>query len=210
MCTLAEKIIEMNYLEEKIVQEGVILPGNVLKVDGFLNHQVDIELMRFITQELQRRFEGVKVTKILTIEASGIAIATMLAHYLNVPFVFAKKGLTVNSTDDKYVSQAFSFTGKQQNLVYVSKPYISPDDHVLIVDDFLAESEATHALIDIIRQAGATLAGIGIAIEKGYQKGGRLLRDEGYRVESIAIIKEMDIKTQTFKFIRHHINGSIL
>ena len=129
VCTLAEKIIEMNYLEEKIVQEGVILPGNVLKVDGFLNHQVDIELMRFITQELQRRFEGVKVTKILTIEASGIAIATMLAHYLNVPFVYAKKGLTVNSTDDKYVSQAFSFTGKQQNLVYVSKPYISPDDH---------------------------------------------------------------------------------
>ena len=194
MCTLAEKIIEMNYLEEKIVQEGVILPGNVLKVDGFLNHQVDIELMRFITQELQRRFEGVKVTKILTIEASGIAIATMLAHYLNVPFVFAKKGLTVNSTDDKYVSQAFSFTGKLQNLIYVSTPYISPDDHV----------------IDITRQAGATLAGIGIAIEKGYQKGGRLLRDEGYRVESIAIIKEMDIKTQTFKFIRHHINGSIL
>lgn len=191
----------MNYLEEKIMQDGVILPGNVLKVDSFLNHQVDMEAMHFITQELQRRFEGVKVTKILTIEASGIAIATMLGHFLNVPFVFAKKCLTINCTDDKYVSQAFSFTENRRHSVYVSKPYLSSDDHVLIVDDFLAESEATHALIDIVHQAGATLAGIGIVIEKGYQKGGRLLRDEGYRVESIAIIKEMDIKTQSFKFI---------
>ena len=198
---LCPKKAAMNYLEEKIMQDGVILPGNVLKVDSFLNHQVDIDAMRFMAQELQRRFEGVKITKILTIEASGIAIATMLAHYLHVPFVFAKKCLTINSIDDKYVSHAFSFTENRRHSVYVSKPYLSPADHVLVVDDFLAESEATHALIDIVRQAGATLAGIGIAIEKGYQKGGRLLRDEGYHVESIAIIKEMDVKTQTIRFV---------
>ena len=131
----------MNYLEEKIMRDGVILPGNVLKVDSFLNHQVDIDAMRFMAQELQRRFEGVKITKILTIEASGIAIATMLAHYLHVPFVFAKKCLTINSIDDKYVSHAFSFTENRRHSVYVSKPYLSPADHVLVVDDFLAESE---------------------------------------------------------------------
>ena len=133
---LCPKKAAMNYLEEKIMRDGVILPGNVLKVDSFLNHQVDIDAMRFMAQELQRRFEGVKITKILTIEASGIAIATMLAHYLHVPFVFAKKCLTINSIDDKYVSHAFSFTENRRHSVYVSKPYLSPADHVLIVDDF--------------------------------------------------------------------------
>ena len=182
----------MNYLEEKIMRDGVILPGNVLKVDSFLNHQVDMEAMCFMAQELQRRFEGVKVTKILTIEASGIAIATMLAHYLHVPFVFAKKCLTINSIDDKYVSHAFSFTENRRHSVYVSKPYLSPADHVLVVDDEEIAAEHARLVLDEV---------IGIAIEKGYQKGGRLLRDEGYHVESIAIIKEMDVKTQTIRFV---------
>ena len=139
----------MNYLEEKILSEGIIRPGNILKIDSFLNHQFQMDVMRFIAQEFKRRFDGVKVTKVLTIEASGIAIATMLGHYLDVPVVFAKKSETLNSSDDKYVAQAYSFTHKKQNNVFVSVPYLSASDHILIVDDFLAEGEATHALIDI-------------------------------------------------------------
>ena len=164
----------MNYLEEKILSEGVVRPGNILKIDSFLNHQ--------------------------TIESSGIAIATMLAHYLDVPVVFAKKRETLNSCDDQYVSQAFSFTHKKQNKVFVSVPYLSTTDQVLIIDDFLAEGEAVHALIDIVHQAGASVAGIGIAVEKGHQNGGRKLREEGYRLESLAIVEEMDYETQTIKF----------
>ena len=190
----------MNYLEEKILREGIIWPGNILQIDSFLNHQLQMDAMRFIAQEFKRRFDGVKVTKVLTIEASGIAIATMLGHYLDVPVVFAKKGEMPTRRDSEYVSHAFSFTHKQQNMVYVSVPYLSATDHVLIVDDFLAEGEATHALIDIARQAGATIAGIGIAVEKGYQNGGRKLREEGYRLESLAIVEKMDYKTQTIKF----------
>ena len=190
----------MNYLEEKILREGVIRPGNILKIDNFLNHQIQIDVMRFIAQEFKTRFAGTEITKILTIEASGIAIATMLGNSLDVPVVFAKKSETLNSSDDKYISQAYSFTHKKQNKVFVSAPYISASDHVLIVDDFLAEGEAVHALIDITRQAGATIAGIGIAVEKGHQSGGRKLREEGYHLESLAIIEEMDYETQTIKF----------
>lgn len=190
----------MNYLEEKILREGVIRPGNILKIDSFLNHQIQMDVMRFIAQEFKTRFAGTEITKILTIEASGIAIATMLGNSLDVPVVFAKKSETLNSSDDKYISQAYSFTHKKQNKVFVSAPYISASDHVLIVDDFLAEGEAVHALIDITRQAGATIAGIGIAVEKGHQTGGRKLREEGYHLESLAIIEEMDYETQTIKF----------
>jgi xanthine phosphoribosyltransferase len=190
----------MNYLEEKILREGVIRPGNILKIDNFLNHQIQIDVMRFIAQEFKTRFAGTEITKILTIEASGIAIATMLGNSLDVPVVFAKKGETLNSSDDKYISQAYSFTHKKQNKVFVSAPYISASDHLLIVDDFLAEGEAVHALIDIARQAGATIAGIGIAVEKGHQSGGRKLREEGYHLESLAIIEEMDYENQTIKF----------
>ena len=190
----------MNYLEEKILREGVIRPGNILKIDSFLNHQIQIDVMRYIAQEFKSRFAGTEITKILTIEASGIAIATMLGNSLDVPVVFAKKSETLNSSDDKYISQAYSFTHKKQNKVFVSAPYISASDHVLIVDDFLAEGEAVHALIDITRQAGATIAGIGIAVEKGHQSGGRKLREEGYHLESLAIIEEMNFETQTIKF----------
>ena len=190
----------MNYLEEKILHEGVIRPGNILKIDNFLNHQIQIDVMRFIAQEFKTRFAGTEITKILTIEASGIAIATMLGNSLDVPVVFAKKGETLNSSDDKYISQAYSFTHKKQNKVFVSVPYLSASDHVLIVDDFLAEGEAVHALINIARQAGATIAGIGIAVEKGHQNGGRKLREEGYHLESLAIIEEMNYETQTIKF----------
>ena len=190
----------MNYLEEKILREGVIRHGNILKIDSFLNHQIQIDVMRYIAQEFKSRFAGTKVTKILTIEASGIAIATMLGNSLDVPVVFAKKSETLNSSDDKYISQAYSFTHKKQNKVFVSVPYLSASDHVLIVDDFLAEGEAVHALIDITRQAGATIAGIGIAVEKGHQSGGRKLREEGYHLESLAIIEEMNYEPQTIKF----------
>ncbi|MCQ2130281.1 MAG: xanthine phosphoribosyltransferase [Bacteroidales bacterium] len=190
----------MNFLEEKILEDGKIYEGNVLKVDNFLNHQIDIDIMRQIAYEFKRRFKGKPVTKVLTIEASGIAIATMLADLYDVPVVFAKKGITVNSTDDKYMSQAYSFTHKHMNNVFVSRPYLSSGDKVLIVDDFLADGEAAKALIDIVNQAGGTVTGIGVAIEKGVQNGGKKLREAGYHLESIAIIDEMDYKTQTIKF----------
>lgn len=190
----------MNFLEEKIIQDGRINPGNILKVDNFLNHQIDIDIMRQIAYEFKRRFKGKHVNKVLTIEASGIAIATMLADLYDVPVVFAKKGETANCTDDKYMAQAYSFTHKQMNNVFVSRPYLSANDQVLIVDDFLAEGEAASALIDIVRQAGGTVSGIGIAIEKGQQNGGKRLRDAGYQVESIAIIEDMDYEKQTIKF----------
>ena len=189
-----------NFLEEKILLDGVIKEGNILKVDSFLNHQIDIDIMRQMAYEFKRRFHGIEVNKVLTIEASGIAIATLLGDLYDVPVVFAKKSETANSTDDKYVSQAYSFTHKRMNNVFISKPYLSSTDKVLIVDDFLADGEAAHALIDLVHQAGGKVAGLGIAIEKGQQKGGGELRKEGYRVESIAIVETMDWKTQTIKF----------
>ena len=190
----------MNFLEEKILTDGVIKDGNILKVDNFLNHQIEIDIMRQIAYEFKRRFRGQTVTKILTIEASGIAIATLLADLYDVPVVFAKKSETANSTDDKYVSQAYSFTHKRMNNVFVSKPYLNAGEKVLIVDDFLADGQAMLALIDIVRQAGAEVAGLGVAIEKGQQNGGHILRAAGYHLESIAIIEDMDYETQTIHF----------
>lgn len=192
----------MNFLEENILACGSIKEGNVLKVDNFLNHQIDIDIIRQIAYELKRRFRGKQVTKILTIEASGIAIATLLGDLYDVPVVFAKKGETANCTDDKYVSQAYSFTHKKMNDVFVSKPYMNAGEKVLIVDDFLADGQAMGALIDIVHQAGAEVAGLGVAIEKGQQQGGRKLREAGYQVESIAIIESMDYKTGEIVF-RH-------
>ena len=190
----------MNFLEEKILSDGTIKQGNILKIDNFLNHQIDINIIRQIAQELKQRFRDVEVNKVLTIEASGITIATMLGHLYEVPVVFAKKGETANSTDDKYMSQAYSFTYKRMNNVFVSKPYLHATDRVLIVDDFLADGHAVHALIDLVHLAGGQVAGIGIAVEKGQQKGGKQLREEGYRLESIAIIEEMDYETQKIRF----------
>ena len=190
----------MNFLEKKILSDGTIREGNILKIDNFLNHQIDIDIMRQLAQELKRRFRGVTVTKILTIEASGIAIATMLGDLYDVPVVFAKKSETANSTDTKYMSQAFSFTHKTINNVFVSKPYLLATDKVLIVDDFLADGESMHALIDLVHQAGGEVVGLGVAVEKGNQKGGHMLREEGYWLESVAIIEEMDWETQTIRF----------
>ena len=190
----------MNFLEEKILSDGNVKQGNILKIDNFLNHQIDIDIMRQIAYELKRRFRGVEVNKILTIEASGIAIATMLGHVYDVPIVFAKTSETANSTDNKYMSQAYSFTHKKMNNVFVSKPYLHATDKVLIVDDFLADGQAMHALIDLVHQAGGEVVGIGIAVEKGQQKGGAMLREEGYHLESIAIIDEMNWETQEIKF----------
>lgn len=191
---------EMNFLEEKIKADGVIKQGNILKVDNFLNHQLDIDILRQIAHELKRRFRGKEVNKILTIEASGIAIATLLGDLYDVPVVFAKKGQTANSTDDKYVSHAYSFTHKRHNDVFVSRPYLTSADKVLIVDDFLADGQACLALIDIVRQAGGEVAGIGIAIEKGQQKGGQILREAGHHLESIAILDTMDYEKQEITF----------
>ena len=193
----------MNFLEEKILSDAIIKPGNILKIDNFLNHQIDIGIIRQIAIEMKRRFGDLEVNKILTIEASGIAIATMLGNLYDVPVVFAKKSETANSTDNKYVSQAYSFTHKQMNKVFVSKPYLHPTDRVLIVDDFLADGQASHALIDLVHQAGGEVVGIGIAVEKGQQTGGQLLRKEGYRLESIAIIEEMNYEKQTIRFRIH-------
>jgi len=193
----------MNFLEEKILAEGSIRPGNILRMDSFLNHQIDIKLTSQLAYELKRRFDGAEVTKILTIEASGIAIATMLGYLYNVPVVFAKKAETVNCTDDKFVAQAYSFTHKEMNNVMVSRPYLHATDKVLIVDDVLADGQSALALIDLVHQAGAQVVGVGIAVEKGLQKGGRLLREMGYHVESVAIVKEMDCETQSIKFHGH-------
>ena len=190
----------MNFLEEKIITDGIIKAGNLLKVDNFLNHQIDIDIIRQIAYELKRRFRGETINKILTIEASGIAIATMLGDLYDVPVVFAKKSLTTNSTDDKYVAEAYSFTHQRHNQIFVSRPYLSDTDRVLIVDDFLADGQACKALINLVHQAGGKVVGIGIAIEKGQQPGGDLLRSEGYHLESIAIIDSMDDETQSIRF----------
>lgn len=190
----------MNFLEEKILADGKVFEGNVLKVDNFLNHQIDIDVMRQAACEFKRRFKGIQVDKILTIEASGIAIAVMLAAMYDVPVVFAKKSETVNSVDDKYVSQAYSFTHKKMNNVFVSRPYLSAGENILIVDDFLADGKAAKALIDIVEQSGGRVVGVGVAIEKGQQNGGRDLRERGVRLESLAIIESMDYTTQKIIF----------
>ena len=190
----------MNAIEKKIRSIGVIMPGDILRINNFLNQQIEIDVMRYIGQEFKKRFEGSEATKILTIEASGIAIATMLGLYLDLPIVFARKQTTLTMTDDMLISEANSYTHKQLNKVFVPATFVAPTDKFLIVDDFIAEGEAIRALIDIVNQGGATVAGIGIVVEKGFQKGGRELRAEGYHLESLAIIDEMDYETQTIRF----------
>ena len=190
----------MKLLEQRILRDGKVKPGGILKVDGFLNHQIDPSLLYEMALELKRLYAGEEINKILTIEASGIAIATMLGHLYDVPVVFAKKSQTTNSTDDKYMAEAYSFTHQRNNQVFVSRPYLRDTDRVLIVDDFLADGQACKALINLVHQAGGKVVGIGIAIEKGQQPGGDLLRREGYHLESIAIIDSMDDETQSIRF----------
>ncbi len=191
----------MNFLEERIKKDGIIKPGNILKVDSFLNHQIDVALMDKIGAEFKRRFDGIEVTKILTIEASGIGLACLVArHFGDVPVVFAKKTQTVVQDDDKYMSDVMSFTHKVNNHVFVTKKYISPNDKILIIDDFMAHGQAALGLIEICRQAGATVSGIGIAIEKGFQSGGQTLRDKGFKLESIAIVEKMDAEKGEIEF----------
>ena len=185
----------MNCLEKKIMTDGVVKEGNVLKVDSFLNHQMDIELMNEIGKEFYRRFQDLPINKILTIEASGIGIAYAVAQQFHVPLLFAKKSKSINIAGDTYVATVESFTHKNINKVIVSKQFLSKDDHVLIVDDFLANGCALQGLISIVDQAGGTVEGIGIAVEKGFQMGGQIIRNLGYRLESLAIVDSMDYKT---------------
>ena len=182
----------MNFLEERIIRDGIVKEGNVLKVDSFLNHQMDAELLDGIGEELYNRFCDTGVTRILTIEASGIAIAYAVARYFKVPFVFAKKSKSINVDGDFYTADVESFTHKCTNKVIVSKKYLHEGDRVLIIDDFLANGCALEGLISIVEAAGAEVAGVGIAIEKGYQHGGDNARARGYRVESVAIVERMD------------------
>ena len=190
----------MNFLEERIAKDGLVKEGNILKVDSFLNHQMDVELLDEIGAEFKRRFEGIEVTKILTIEASGIGIACFAAKHFGVPMVFAKKSKSVNIDGDVLVAEVESFTHKNKNNVIVSKRFLSESDKVLIIDDFLANGCALQGLISITESAGATVAGIGIAIEKGFQIGGRVIRNLGYKLESLAIVDAMDAKNGTVTF----------
>ena len=190
----------MNFLEERIARDGVVKPGNVLKVDSFLNHQLDIDLLEQIGEEFKRRFSDVPVTKILTIEASGIAMAYPVAKAFGVPLVFAKKAQSVNLDGEKYVVEVDSFTHKRKNMVIVSKKYLDPSDHVLIIDDFLANGCALQGLISIVEAAEATVEGCGIVIEKGFQEGGQRIRNLGYRLESLAIVESMDDEAGTLEF----------
>ena len=190
----------MNFLEERIQKDGVVKEGNVLKVDSFLNHQMDVDLFAEIGKEFKRRFADCDVNKILTIEASGIGIACIVAKYFGTPVVFAKKSKSINIDGDMYVAEVESFTHKCKNQVIVSKKFLSPDDHVLIIDDFLANGCALQGLISIVNSAGATVEGIGVAIEKGFQIGGQTIRNLGYQLESLAIVDAMDAETGSITF----------
>ena len=190
----------MNFLEERILKDGVVKEGNVLKVDSFLNHQMDVALLDEVGAEFYRRFSDLKITKVLTIEASGIAIAYSVARCFGVPMVFAKKAKSINIDGDMYTAEVESFTHKNKNQVIVSKRFLSSDDHILIIDDFLANGCALQGLISIAESAGATVEGIGIVIEKGFQYGGRSIRNLGYRLESLAIVESMDAETKTVIF----------
>ena len=192
----------MKLLEEKIVNDGVIKRGNVLKVDSFLNHQIDVPFVAELGKELKRLFADRNITKILTIEASGIGIACVAAMYFGVPVVFAKKSSGSNMDKDVYFTQIYSYNHSKTNDVVVSKRFLSKTDHVLIIDDFLANGCALEGLIDIVRQSGATVEGVGVAVEKGFQGGGDKLRKAGYNLHSLAIIDKMDAKTNTVVF-RH-------
>lgn len=190
----------MNFLEERIVKDGIVKEGNVLKVDSFLNHQMDIQLFDQMGAEFKKRFEGKKINKILTIEVSGIGIACVVAMHFNVPVVFAKKSKSINIEGDTYVAEVESFTHKCKNQVLVSKKFLSEDDHVLIIDDFLANGCALQGLISIVNMAGGTVEGIGIAVEKGFQVGGQIIRNLGYQLESLAIVDSMDPSNGTIYF----------
>ena len=190
----------MNFLEERIVKDGIVKEGNVLKVDSFLNHQMDIDLFNRMGAEFKKRFAGKNINKIVTIEASGIGIACVVAMRFNVPVVFAKKAKSINIDGDMYIAEVESFTHKCKNQVIVSKKFLSENDHVLIIDDFLANGCALQGLISIINQAGGTVEGIGIAIEKGFQNGGNIIRNLGYQLESLAIVDSMDAEKGTITF----------
>ncbi|MCI6467096.1 MAG: xanthine phosphoribosyltransferase [Faecalicatena sp.] len=185
----------MNVLEERIVKDGIVKEGNVLKVDSFLNHQMDIKLFDEMGREFKKRFAGKPINKILTIEASGIGIACVVAQHFDVPVVFAKKSKSINLEGEMYVAEVESFTHKCKNNVIVAQKFLSPEDHVLIIDDFLANGCALQGLIQIVQSAGATVEGIGIAVEKGFQSGGRIIRNLGIQLESLAIVESMDAKT---------------
>lgn len=190
----------MNFLEERIIKDGIVKEGNVLKVDSFLNHQMDIALFDQIGKEFKRRFAKEKINKIVTIEASGIGIACIVARHFNVPVVFAKKSKSINIEGEMYVAEVESFTHKCKNQVIVSKKFLNPEDLVLIIDDFLANGCALQGLISIVNEAGASVEGIGIVIEKGFQSGGQIIRNLGYHLESLAIVDAMDASTGKVTF----------
>ena len=192
--------LQLNFLDERIVKDGIVKEGNVLKVDSFLNHQMDIRLFDQIGEEFKKRFEGTPINKILTIEASGIGIACVAARQFDVPVIFAKKSKSINIEGEVYVAEVESFTHKCKNQVIVSKKFLNPDDNVLIIDDFLANGCALQGLISIVTSAGANVAGIGIVIEKGFQTGGQIIRNLGYHLESLAIVDEMDAATGNIIF----------
>ena len=190
----------MNFLEERIVKDGIVKEGNVLKVDSFLNHQMDIELFDQMGAEFKKRFADRPINKILTIEASGIGIACVVAQHFGVPVVFAKKTKSINIEGEMYTAEVESFTHKCKNQVIVAKKFLSEDDHVLIIDDFLANGCALQGLIQIVKAAGGTVEGIGIAIKKGFQSGGTVIRNLGYHLESLAIVEGMDASTGEITF----------
>ena len=187
--------MQMKLLQNRIVADGKIEAGNILKVDSFLNHQIDVSLLEEIGQEFKRQFGDREVNKILTIEASGIAIACIAARYFNVPVVFAKKSRSLNIAGDVYTAKVESFTHKNTNDIIVSKKFLSPEDRILIVDDFLANGKAILGLCQLVEQAGATLVGAGVVIEKGFQDGGKRIREAGIDLRSLAILEEMDVNT---------------
>ena len=189
----------MNCLEERIIKDGIVKEGNVLKVDSFLNHQMDTDLFNEMGKEWKRRFEGKKITKILTIEASGIGIACIVAQHFGVPVVFAKKSKSINIEGEMYTAEVESFTHKNKNQVIVSKKFLNENDHVLLIDDFLANGCALLGLIQIVQAANATVEGIGIAVEKGFQPGGKIIRNLGYQLESLAIVDDMNWETGEIK-----------
>ena len=189
----------MKLLEQRILQDGIVKEGNILKVDSFLNHQIDVKLMNEIGQELKNIFGHKPITKILTIEASGIAAAAIAAQYFDVPVLFAKKAKSQNLDGDLYTSVVRSFTYGKDYTITVSKKFLNENDHVLIIDDFLAVGSAMKGLIDVCNQAGATVEGIGIMVEKGFQEGGKYLREAGYDLHSMAIIEKMEGTSITFR-----------
>ena len=197
----------MNFLEERIVKDGIVKEGNVLKVDSFLNHQMDIELFDQMGAEFKKRFADRPINKILTIEASGIGIACVVAQHFGVPVVFAKKTKSINIEGEMYTAEVESFTHKCKNQVIVAKKFLSEDDHVLIIDDFLANGCALQGLIQIVKAAGGTVEGIGIAIEKGFQSGGTVVRNLGYHLESMAIVAGMDASTGERNFREKYETG---